>query len=76
MEETQCNSKLNCFFFQKLSRIITSSSAERNCHSEYTHNEGHKEDCENISLELGLHDIYIVFNVNCYLLIYSANNCC
>jgi len=59
-----------------LSRTITSTSADRN--SEYTHNEGHKDiikDCEDILLELGLHYIYIVFNVNCYLFMYSANNC-
>jgi len=69
LEETQCDSKLNCVF-QMLSHIINSSSAKRKWHSEYTHNYGRKniiEDCEDISLELGLYYIYIEFSINCYL---------
>ncbi len=70
-----CNYKLNCLF-QTLSHPTTLSSAQRNCHSKYTHNDGHKgilEDCKDISLELGLHYIHFRF-LFWVLLLYAFMN--
>jgi len=73
MEETQCNSKLNLFISDAVSvdmiGFITLSSAERNCHSEYTTHimkdiKTSLEDCEDISQKLSLH----LYRVQCQLL--------